>query len=64
MAIDSKKTLFFEEIKSTILKYYPKLKITNFDLDHNKIKKVGDYKKILNDVGLDKKKLSKYLISK
>ena len=55
---DSTKTLFFEEIKSSI---NSKKKIINFDCNHNKIQKVGNYKYILNALGLDRKGLLKLL---
>ena len=55
---DSSKTLFFEELKSSI---NSNNKIINFDCNHNCINKVGGYDYILNSLGLNRKNLLKLL---
>jgi len=55
---DSSKTLFFEELRSNLIN---KKYSMNFDCDHNKIKKVGSYTYLLNNIGLDRKNLIKIL---
>ena len=58
MICDSSKTLFFEEIKSNLKK--TKM-VYNFDFNHNKIKKVGNYNFILKTLGLNRKNFKKLL---
>lgn len=53
-------SVFFEELKNK-LKFNNKYPFYNFGLDHNKIKYVGNEKEILEQMGVTKKNLIKYL---
>jgi transketolase len=58
---DSSKTIFFEDVYQKIKKFLKNNNFNNFDLDHRNVNYVDNEKGLLNQMGLKKKIIKKFL---